>query len=265
MGTERYKVQVYLESENSERFTAWKKQRGIEKDSAALNELLKEYFSPGEKNPKIDVGQIEEKILERVKTELLPQEAEEWVECLERDLRAELMKKLPTKTAVENAITEIADSKLVEYRQALEAATQAMDVNLSRLGQSIEVLRIDVKKLDEEVNHLSDGNGILDLKVQEIYQELQELKARLNGHFTEQTSPEQLPAAPGLQEAIASVPDESLNQRALGARFGINPGTIQKKREKLDVAAFGEWSKSKDPDAIAWRYDPQKKAYSPLI
>lgn len=61
MATDRYKVQGYLESDIAERFTAWKKERGIEKDSAALNELLKEYFfKPAPGAAALDPAQIEE-------------------------------------------------------------------------------------------------------------------------------------------------------------------------------------------------------------
>ena len=172
---------------------------------------------------------------------------------------------------MENAIAEIADAKLAEYRQTLQTATQAIDANFSRLTQTIEVLQVDLKALDSEVNHLSDGSGILDLKVQEIHKELQSLKASLNGHSQEKDTPEQLPVTPGEEEAIAPTPDESLdespkslNQRALGNLLNINPGTIQRKRQDLSEEAFAEWSRNKDPHGTAWKYDPNSKKYFPL-
>lgn len=243
MATDRHKIQGYLEAEISERFTAWKKQRGIEKDSAALNELLKEYFSPAAKTAKIDSAQIE----------------------------------------------QIVRAEMTAYRFALEATAEATGKNVTRLAESIEVLQVGlrgveaklgeiqeqnwgemIESLDEEVNHLADGNGILDVKVQEIHKELQEVKARLDGHSSDE-APAQLPStASAADNAIAPAPDDSLNeslslnQAALSRRLQINPGQVHKKREKLDAAAFGEWSKSKDPDAIAWQYDREKKLYSPV-
>lgn len=44
MSTERPKVQGYLLPDTHKRFTEWKKSKGIEKDSEALNQLLNEYF-----------------------------------------------------------------------------------------------------------------------------------------------------------------------------------------------------------------------------
>lgn len=44
----------------------------------------------------------------------------------------------------------------------------------------------------------------------------------------------------------------------------MNAGMVQKKREKLDAAAFGDWSKGKDPDRVAWQYQPTSKQYVPI-
>jgi len=44
MTTERPKIQAYLEPELYSRLQEWKFQQGIEKDSAAINQILLEYF-----------------------------------------------------------------------------------------------------------------------------------------------------------------------------------------------------------------------------
>lgn len=91
-------------------------------------------------------------------------------------------------------------------------------------------------------------------------------------------SPEQLPQdeAPGLEEGDTEeevakdflvdkpLPGElpgELGNNALARRLGVNGSTVLKNRDK---PSFEEWSKAKDPDAIAWRYDREKKLFIPL-
>jgi hypothetical protein len=45
--------------------------------------------------------------------------------------------------------------------------------------------------------------------------------------------------------------ENSLSGRKLAQRLGVSYSTIARRREQ---ASFGEWSKSLDPDGIAWVY-----------
>jgi uncharacterized membrane protein YheB (UPF0754 family) len=47
MGTNKAKLQAYLDDLISQRFNQWKEERGIKENSAALNQLLGEYFGLG--------------------------------------------------------------------------------------------------------------------------------------------------------------------------------------------------------------------------
>ena len=55
----------------------------------------------------------------------------------------------------------------------------------------------------------------------------------------------------------------ALGQKALSNRLGQK--TInQVFRKRLEPAEFEQWSKERDPDGLAWRYDPITKLFYPL-
>ncbi|MER3493295.1 MAG: hypothetical protein C4323_13775 [Mastigocladus sp. ERB_26_2] len=53
----------------------------------------------------------------------------------------------------------------------------------------------------------------------------------------------------------------SLIQSELAKRLNVYSSTVYKRRDDPD---FPEWSRSKDPDGIAWRYSPKTKEFFPL-
>lgn len=52
-----------------------------------------------------------------------------------------------------------------------------------------------------------------------------------------------------------------LIQSELAKRFDVHSSTIYKRRDDPD---FSEWSRSRDPEGIAWKYLPDTKQFSPL-
>lgn len=54
---------------------------------------------------------------------------------------------------------------------------------------------------------------------------------------------------------------ESLLQSELAKRLDVHSSTIYKRRSDSD---FPEWSRSRDPEGIAWKYSPYTKQFSPL-
>ena len=54
---------------------------------------------------------------------------------------------------------------------------------------------------------------------------------------------------------------ESLLQSELAKRLDVHSSTVYKRRADPD---FPEWSRSKDPEGIAWKYSPDTKQFSPL-
>jgi hypothetical protein len=54
---------------------------------------------------------------------------------------------------------------------------------------------------------------------------------------------------------------ESLLQSELAKRLDVHSSTVYKRRSDPD---FPEWSRSRDPEGIAWKYSPDTKQFSPL-
>lgn len=54
---------------------------------------------------------------------------------------------------------------------------------------------------------------------------------------------------------------ESLIQAELAKRLDVHSSTVYKRRSDPD---FPEWSRSRDPEGIAWKYSPDTKQFSPL-
>ena len=57
-----------------------------------------------------------------------------------------------------------------------------------------------------------------------------------------------------------SVP-QALIQSELAKRLDVHSSTVYKRRDDLD---FAEWSRSRDPEGIAWAYSADTKHFSPL-
>lgn len=62
-------------------------------------------------------------------------------------------------------------------------------------------------------------------------------------------------------QEIAALPTE-LNQSELAQRLNVHPSTIRNWKHKSE---FKQWSREKDPDAIAWQYSPDNKRFYPMI
>lgn len=63
-----------------------------------------------------------------------------------------------------------------------------------------------------------------------------------------------------LADHIQSEP-KLLLQAELAKRFDVHSSTVYKRRDEPD---FAEWSRSKDPEGIAWQYLPDTKQFCPL-
>ena len=54
-----------------------------------------------------------------------------------------------------------------------------------------------------------------------------------------------------------------LNQRELAKRLGsLSAGTVNYQKKKGDKD-FANWSKQRDPDGVAWCFNPDKKKFEP--
>ncbi len=60
---------------------------------------------------------------------------------------------------------------------------------------------------------------------------------------------------------VANEIPQSLIQSELAKRLDVHASTVGKRKSDSD---FSDWSKSKDPDGIAWQYSPETKEFLPL-
>lgn len=61
-------------------------------------------------------------------------------------------------------------------------------------------------------------------------------------------------------EHSEQISDRSLIQAELAKRLALNSSTVGRRKSDPD---FPEWSKSKDPESIAWKYVPETKVFVP--
>lgn len=80
----------------------------------------------------------------------------------------------------------------------------------------------------------------------------------------EETTPAQIE----VDRSVTETPSEeaestglSLNQADLAKRLDINPSTVGRRKSEPD---FPEWSQSKDPEGVAWKYIPETKMFIAL-
>ncbi|KJH71079.1 hypothetical protein UH38_14495 [Aliterella atlantica CENA595] len=60
----------------------------------------------------------------------------------------------------------------------------------------------------------------------------------------------------------AASDSSALIQSDLAKRLDVHSSTIYKRRDDAD---FSEWTKTRDPEGIAWAYDPETRLFSPLV
>ena len=184
MPSTRPKIQAYLDEAIHKRLTDWKIEHGEASESAALNQILAEYFGISQSSNQSQIS--------------LKAEIDEYLNKQFNELSNQMGLQLRTQFAIWN---------------------KALQDGLSGLNSRIEALE----------------------KICEPIEGLGELSNKLH--------------SPPESES------EALNCSGLARRLGCNHGTISKNRGKPD---FEQWSKERDPDAIAWRYDREKKLFFPL-
>ena len=206
MGTDKPRLQVYIEPQLYRAFIEWRKERGIDKDSLALNELIKEHLGVAGEESSYQQELSDERLRVLIQEELWGSGNSDFIEGI----------KFQAEKTISKAVAEAK-----EYWQALDQKDE------------IKALRATINELRARVEVLE--------KICEPIEGLAEISNKLHT-----TLPDEVPA--------------KLSCSQLARRLGVNHGTVSKNSLK---ANFGEWSRAKDPDAIAWRYDHEKKVFLP--
>lgn len=115
--------------------------------------------------------------------------------------------------------------------------------------QSVSDLR-QFKDEQEEIKPPSAQNQLLPL-------------ADANPTSIEEQDSDIVVETPSEQAELAHIQSEPklLLQAELAKRFDVHSSTVYKRRDEPD---FAEWSRSKDPEGIAWQYLPDTKQFCPL-
>ena len=64
------------------------------------------------------------------------------------------------------------------------------------------------------------------------------------------------------EQSTAMDAAQSLIQAELAKRLDLNSSTVGRRKSDPD---FAEWSQSKDPEGVAWKYEPDTKLFVPVV
>lgn len=68
--------------------------------------------------------------------------------------------------------------------------------------------------------------------------------------------------APSVQVPQPADTLESLIQKDLAARLGVSPQTLSRRKYQ---STFAQWSRTRDPGRVAWRYSPPERVFHPVL
>lgn len=238
MATDKPRIQAYIEPELYDLLLGWKKQRGIAKESEALNQILKEYFGMDDSKESIPTPQAPS--FEELKALIQPMIFEEIAEFKEYwEERGKMIESIVS---------------LLEKRiEALEPEAQLLR---RLLTESIEL----TQEMTQESNSLNATRSPDEEEIESIDDIVEEEAESLEEQATEATDLEETEYRESPGNSPSKLPD-SLNGSELGRRLGVAKSVISRRKAQPN---FYNWTKSKDPEAIAWRYDRKKQNFSPV-
>lgn len=138
----------------------------------------------------------------------------------------------------------------------------------------LQVLEDELRRELELIHQTSNLENLLNLENVGLLSQFSLLRPQepSRSHRLEEEAP--TPAATAPQESAGSAPTPSptavtapraplrpLNQTQLAERLGVVVSAITYWKFKT---GFPEWSRSRDPDGISWRYSPDSKRFSPV-
>lgn len=138
---------------------------------------------------------------------------------------------------------------LTEYfglQHQLEKVSEGVSVGGVTLAE-FDALRLEVDKLKEKVNHLSSEKSSLLLH---------------EGGQDRSSEPLQLKVDVDVQsERFSPISGLKLSE----FRFGMNKSSVSGAKKAKSIQEFTKWTKSKDPDGIAWKsVEKPVKGYVPV-
>ncbi len=294
MPTDRPRIQAYLDPVIYDLLLGWKKQRGITKESEAINQILAEYFgvenstAPAQIDPeqirvlaaaecqawankllvtinsKLEVIGIRLDTLESIVKPIeglaelsrdlpreLPDESPELEDDAEEELPSESLQESPSENTPEEAEGDSPKEWQIEDRVRVLCASSYQGM-AGTIVKYEEALGWGV-----HVDQWWKAAGVSESAIDERQKKASCIWC--NAHEMERL--EELPSdLPESHSLPADIP-ESLNAADLAKRLVTAKSTVSRRKEEPD---FEEWSKRKDPEAIAWRYDRKNQKFIPM-
>lgn len=256
MPTENRRVATYLPKEIDSAFQAFKDERGIG-DSAALILILCERLGVTHSVNQVDYSRF----ATVVQFEELAAKVSELTTAVEKSSSpSTLLSKLPDKI-----------KRLEERIDSLESLMRQQKVDEIAVDESSPG-QIDLLSFREDDTQSKQRRETESFQVSSLGKKGEGLQA--SGSAIESLSNTSSELKSGLFPSSTDNFSSSslgglkpLNAPALSRRFRLHDKTVTNQRNlfKSDPGKFAEWSKKKDPNRIAWRYDLEDKLYYPII
>lgn len=176
-----------------------------------------------------------------------------------------------------NALGEIADSRCITRADLIE---DWMHGEYFDLENNVKQLELEIKNLKniallvseellEKLNGISQERSITR---EELIKDLIDNynSARKSANFVNHVQLDLLPKASDDVDMLLKNSDKAnteihpLNNKDLSKRFNVDASNLRKQMLKGEEK-FLEYSASKDPNGVSWRYSPKDKLYYPVL
>lgn len=145
MATDRPRVQAYIDPALYEYYEDWKKERGIDKDSPALNQILAEYFGVSSQSPIPNPQSL-------ITTEQIEEMIEEECSSRMQEIKEHIAAKLPTLTELDSKIDGYVQERMTE--QSEEWMNQLGERFYGRIYALEQKVRILENAAKPEISHV---------------------------------------------------------------------------------------------------------------
>lgn len=232
MPTQNRRVATYLPKEIDDRLKAFIEERKLKGESQALITILSEFF--GVSHPATRQVDYSGFVSQEQFKDLLDKVSELSAAIESKSPGAVLSKLREKLDLVERRI-----DNLVPDKPQSEAKVEATPGQMSLLDVAQSE---SCKKADSEPLRKPDSDELLDNSK--------------NEPISDQSSS-------SISESLSE--PQPLTGRALAERFSLHKDSVAGAKRSRTEEQFLQWSKEKDPDSIAWRYDSGDKLYHPIL
>lgn len=156
-----------------------------------------------------------------------------------------------------NVVKEFLDRQARDFAAHYEITDQGGVIYYFPTALSFDKQQVDRLNL-EFVSHSAVASDLRDNQKSSSSQ--QRSKDEISNNLQSQKAPKE--KLNNKKLGFSSLVPKLLNQVELASRLKVHPSTISKRKTKAD---FIQWSREKDPEAIAWEYSRETKRFAPRV